>query len=359
MASQHREHQREAVAVDAGRRAARRDDLGRRDQRLHLDQQRPGSLHRAEDHRAGRRAGLAHEARRGVGDLDQAALPHLEDADLAGRAEAVLERAERAEGPLPLALEVKHAVDQVLEGAGPGQRALLGHVADQDQRHVEPLRRLEQRRRSPRGLRRRCPGAESGIASVWTESITQAAGRSASSGGEDGLERGLGEHRHGERRLAEPLGAAADLRRRLLAGDVEDLVAGRAAMLASAMPASVLLPIPGAPPSRTSEPGTRPPPSTRSSSAIPVPSRAERSACTSRSGPASAPRGRFAAPRRAERAVGALTCSSVFQAPQPGHCPVQVSAAWPHSEHLKGLPSRPCVQARDGPDASDALPERA
>ena len=40
-------------------------------------------------------------------------------------------------------------------------------------------------------------------------------------------------------------------------------------MLARAIPASVLLPIPGAPPSRTSEPGTRPPPSTRSSSAMP------------------------------------------------------------------------------------------
>ena len=33
---------------------------------------------------------------------------------------------------------------------------------------------------------------------------------------------------------------------------------------------SVDLPIPGAPPSSTSEPGTRPPPSTRSSSPMPV-----------------------------------------------------------------------------------------
>ncbi len=50
------------------------------------------------------------------------------------------------------------------------------------------------------------------------------------------------------------------------------------------MPASVLLPIPGEPPSRTSEPGTSPPPSTRSSSPIPVPSRSSRGDSTSRNG---------------------------------------------------------------------------
>src|SRR3954447_24711427 len=104
-------------------------------------------------------------------------------------------------------------------------------------------------------------------------------------------------------------------------------------MLASAIPARVLLPMPGAPPSNTSDPGTKPPPSTRSSSAMPVPSLSERSAFTSRSGTGlGAPPDLALPPRTARAAAGALTCSSVFQAPQPAHCPVQVRAACPHSE---------------------------
>ena len=43
------------------------------------------------------------------------------------------------------------------------------------------------------------------------------------------------------------------------------------------MPVSVDLPMPGEPPSSTSDPGTRPPPSTRSSSPMPVESRGARS----------------------------------------------------------------------------------
>ncbi len=65
---------------------------------------------------------------------------------------------------------------------------------------------------------------------------------------------------------------------------------------------------------------------------MPVPSLSERSGLTSRSGTGfGAPA--LAAPPPRRPAAGALTCSSVFQAPQPGHCPVQVSAWCPHSEH--------------------------
>ena len=84
-----------------------------------------------------------------------------------------------------------------------------------------------------------------------------------------GLEVGLGDRRHRERRAGEPRRAQRDLRGRLLAGDVERAVAG-AARLPSTMFVSVDLPIPGAPPSSTTDPGTMPPPSTRSSSPIPV-----------------------------------------------------------------------------------------
>ena len=64
-------------------------------------------------------------------DLDQALPAHLEHAGVVGRAEAVLQRAQRAVRALALALELQHAVDQVLEHARAGQRALLGHVADE------------------------------------------------------------------------------------------------------------------------------------------------------------------------------------------------------------------------------------
>ena len=104
-----------------------------------------------------------------------------------------------------------------------------------------------------------------------------------------------------------------------------------AAAFARAMEASVLLPIPGAPPSSTSDPGTSPPPKTRSSSPIPVSSRALRSALTARSGVGFAA-GRAAREDPPPRTGFATLASSVFQPPQPGHWPVHASAVLPHSE---------------------------
>src|ERR1019366_3150394 len=109
---------------------------------------------------------------------------------------------------------------------------------------------------------------------------------------------------------------------------------------------SVDLPIPGDPPSSTSEPGTNPPPSTRSSSPIPVDIRFTAEAPTSCSGigpilgapgrPAP-PRGLPAAdPRARAPARGGVfkdSATSVFQASQPGHCPCHLADWKPHSEH--------------------------
>ncbi len=270
MPGQHREHQGEPVAVDAGGRPPRRDDLGRGDQRLDLDQQRPRPLHRAEHDGAGRRPGLADEARRGVRDLDQAALAHLEDAHLAGRAEAVLQRSQGAEAALALALEVEHAVDQVLERPRPRERSPpwsrgrsgsgvtssrlavsssgRGRLAERRRRC--PERRVGDRRASAPSRSRRPPAAR--IRARRAPPPARARRASAR----------RAPPRRGARRAAGP-GRRIPRRRRR----------GRrcppAARLASAIPARVLLPIPGAPPSRTSEPGTRPPPRTRSSSAMP------------------------------------------------------------------------------------------
>ena len=62
------------------------------------------------------------------------------------------------------------------------------------------------------------PGApvSSRACSVWTESITQASGRSASSVGEHGVEVGLGQHGHVERAGAARRRSA---RRRICAAD--------------------------------------------------------------------------------------------------------------------------------------------
>ena len=71
---------------------------------------------------------------------------------------------------------------------------------------------------------------------------------------------------------AQPLGAQTDLRRPTPRRDVQR-AAARRRRLAERHVVSVDLPIPGAPPISTSEPGTMPPPRTSSSSPIPVLSR--------------------------------------------------------------------------------------
>src|SRR3954469_12039754 len=101
---------------------------------------------------------------------------------------------------------------------------------------------------------------------------------------------------------------------------------------------SVDLPMPGEPPSSTSEPGTRPPPSTRSSSPMPVCSRGTRSTATSRSGTGRAaapapPPPRPAAPPA--RGAGARSSTSVFHSPQPGQRPCHFALWAPHAEQLK------------------------
>src|SRR5438132_1569179 len=92
--------------------------------------------------------------------------------------------------------------------------------------------------------------------------------------------------------------------------------------------------MPGSPPTSTTEPATSPPPSTRSSSARPVVRRSAAPAVTAASGRGFWP---LAVPARAPRARGSRSTSStiVLHAPQPGHCPSQRGAAWPHCWQTK------------------------
>ena len=117
------------------------------------------------------------------------------------------------------------------------------------------------------------PGApsRSPVNTVWIESTTSTRGRlvrrpwrgsvsrlvSASSGTSAAA-------------LAQPVGAQLHLQRRLLARDVERAHVRRLRSRAATCSRSVDLPMPGSPPTSTIEPGTRPPPSTKSNSSRPV-----------------------------------------------------------------------------------------
>ena len=131
------------------------------DQRLDLHQHRPRALDAGEHGGAGDAAApLRQEQGGGVGHLLQAALGHLEHADLVGRAEAVLDRAQDAELVAALALEIEHGVDHVLEHARAGDLAVLGDVADQHQDEAALLGEADQLGRGAAHLR---DGAGRGI----------------------------------------------------------------------------------------------------------------------------------------------------------------------------------------------------
>ena len=85
-----------------------------------------------------------------VGDLAQAAAGHLEHADLVGRTEAVLHRAQDAELVRAFAFEREHRVDHVLDHARAGDLAVLGDVADQDDGGAGALGEADQHLRARR-----------------------------------------------------------------------------------------------------------------------------------------------------------------------------------------------------------------
>src|SRR6266536_6415789 len=91
------------------------------------------------------------------------------------------------------------------------------------------------------------------------------------------------------------------------------------------------LPIPGSPPSKTTPPATSPPPSTRSNSSIPVASRGLSSVSTLASGRTALDPPVSAAKR--EAGAAAIASTSVFHAPQCGHCPCHLLLWPPHSVH--------------------------
>ena len=89
----------------------------------------------------------------GLATSRKPAAGHLEHADLVGRAEAVLHRAQDAELMRAFALERQHRVDHVLDHARAGDLAVLGDVADQDDGGAGALGEADQRLRGAAHLR--------------------------------------------------------------------------------------------------------------------------------------------------------------------------------------------------------------
>ena len=208
---------------------------------------------------------------------------HLEHAELVRRAEAVLRRPQDAVGVVAVALELEHAVDEVLEHARAGDRAVLGHVADEERRDARPPSRRAGAARRPRAPARpsRAPSrARPSRASAPSRSRRRP-GRSRSSVAQtasSSVSARISTASQPPSRAARSFTCAAD----------SSPVTSSARRLARAsrrapIRSSVDLPTPGSPPTSTSEAGTSPPPSTRSSSATPVGMRSASSASTSTS----------------------------------------------------------------------------
>ena len=84
-------------------------------------------------------------------------LGHLHEAELVGGAEAVLQRAQHAQRVMTVALERQHRVDDVLERARAGERAVFRDVTDEQRRDVVLLGEPHERLRAVAHLRDR-PG---------------------------------------------------------------------------------------------------------------------------------------------------------------------------------------------------------
>ena len=120
------------LRVDPGRDPPRHREVGRRDEGLDLEQDRSGAFERASDGRSDFAFRAASEELRRLGHPDEAGARHLEHPELVRRPETVLRRAQNSVRVVAVALELEHAVDEMLEHARAGDRAVLGHVADEE-----------------------------------------------------------------------------------------------------------------------------------------------------------------------------------------------------------------------------------
>ena len=95
------------------------------------------------------------------------------------------------------------------------------------------------------------------------------------------------------------------------------------------------LPTPGSPPSNVTDPGTRPPPSTRSNSAIPVENRFDVLTSTAPSGIGRATESGMSTAACAASRRSAATCTTLPHSPQSPQRPTHFEASAPHCSQPK------------------------
>ena len=198
-------------------------ELRRSHQGLDVEREHPRALERQERARPRPpRVGAIGETR-AVGHLDETGSAHLEEADLVRRAEAVLERAQHPQEAHGVAFEHERRVDEVLEHARAGNRPVLRHVPDEDDRDATILGQTLEARRGLAHLGNRSGSRTELVAPHRLHRVDDAhVGRLGGDRRAHRLESRLGEDADTLHR-PEALGAQTHLRRRLLAGHEQHL----------------------------------------------------------------------------------------------------------------------------------------
>ena len=123
-----------------------------------------------------------------------------------------------------LAFEIEHGIDHMLQHAGPGDGALLGHMADQEQRDAALLRQPDEIVTAGPHLRDRAGGGFDRIGKQRLHRIDDGGIRAFGfQRGEDILQGGGDAELQSPSGHAEALGAQSDLMLRFLAGDIGHL----------------------------------------------------------------------------------------------------------------------------------------
>ena len=219
---QHGQEQTESPRVQPLRKPARRLPGIGIDQCLDFHQQGARTL--ARDKRRAPRHGLGTAGKkdgRRILDLPEALLAHDEESQFVGGAEAVLRRSDDAKPAAQVAFEVQHGIDHVLEHTGTGQRALLGHVADENRGHTLLFGEPDQLRSAFAKL---CDGARCGFQALAEQRLDgiddQNLRRLRRQRTDDALHAGLRQQLHRRLPDTQTVCAKADLVERFLPRDV-------------------------------------------------------------------------------------------------------------------------------------------
>ena len=331
VAMEHREHLIDPGGVQAPDRPAGLGLIGWRHQGLDLDQDRAAPLDRGIDDgpRHLRLPAFEKDLRRVV-QFDQPIGAHVEHAGDMSRPVTILDGAQHPEPAVGVALEIEDDVDHVLEQLGPGKTTLLGHVTDEDHRGAGRLRQSDQ-----------TAGA--------LPHLGQAAGSRWDLGYRDRLDR-IDDQESGRRSCSARdtmASTSSSATREIISSPIPSRLAriatccadSSALAMTTARPlcatapavwrSKVDLPTPGSPPSRSTEPGTKPPPRTRSTSGQPVGSLS--------AGPSAASL-RVTVCAGAAEATGRDWSSTKGSAtPHWGQNPIHFGETCPHDSHRKAI----------------------